>query len=176
MKQQQGKPQAQGREDKAIKPPIGILTQWRHRELRIDEINEAVERYNEMNYNFPIEWIIERREHLSWLHQHLPTSPYLIGWNPDSFIKAAPASSIPTEVQKEEWISIGEYEKLAIKKLADKPVIQMLLNDKKCGSFKDWPSNIHRMIDEAMGATREVRVKLPSSAPPISHKEDEKVK
>lgn len=82
-----------------------------------------------------------------------------------------PASS-SIEGQKEEWISIGDYEKLALKKLSDKPVIKMLLNDKKCGSFKDWPSNIHRMIDEAMGATRETRVKL--SAPTIS-KEDERV-
>jgi hypothetical protein len=66
--------------ERKVKPPIGIIAQWRIKEMRIDDIDAAIERYREANYAIPKEWLVERYELLAWLNQHLPTSPYLKGF------------------------------------------------------------------------------------------------
>jgi hypothetical protein len=65
------------KEEKTVKPPIGLIPEWRFRELRIEDIDAAIERYKAENYAVPIEWNVERYQHIQWLKACLPTSPYL---------------------------------------------------------------------------------------------------
>lgn len=44
------------------KPPIGIIPEWRHKELRLEEIREGMARYYKEGVEVPAEWIIEDEE------------------------------------------------------------------------------------------------------------------
>jgi hypothetical protein len=63
--------------EKVVKPPIGLMPEWRYKELRIDAIDAAMKRYDDAGYSIPYEWKLERHELIDWLREHLPTSPYL---------------------------------------------------------------------------------------------------
>lgn len=72
------------------------------------------------------------------------------------------SDSIPSSsVAGEEWISLKEYEQKVLQLLADKPVIKMLVQNGL--PFEKWGNNINNLIDKELGATRELRVKMPSS-------------
>ena len=49
--------------NKSEKPPIGLVPKWLHEEIvmtkRMNDILEAVTRYNFANYPVPIEWLEE---------------------------------------------------------------------------------------------------------------------
>lgn len=64
-------------DNNSVRPPLGIIPEWRFRELRIDEIRIAIKRYEEANFKIPAEWIDEMSNHLQWLRDYLPTSPLL---------------------------------------------------------------------------------------------------
>lgn len=44
------------------KPPIGITPRWLLDEERAREIEQAIMRYNEVDYPIPVEWIQELNE------------------------------------------------------------------------------------------------------------------
>ena len=50
----------------AAKPPIGLRPEFIWRELRIEEILEAMERYCEAKMTVPPIWIEELRDHMKW--------------------------------------------------------------------------------------------------------------
>lgn len=41
------------------KPPLGIMPEWRWKELRVEELNEAIKRYSEAGLRAPDEWLRE---------------------------------------------------------------------------------------------------------------------
>lgn len=50
------------------RPPLGLMPQWRHKELRLKEINEAMGRYLTKSLEpIPPEWIIEQNDLCEWL-------------------------------------------------------------------------------------------------------------
>jgi hypothetical protein len=50
------------------RPPIGLMPEWRHKELRLKEIKEAIERYLRENQQpIPLSWIAEQYEIEGWL-------------------------------------------------------------------------------------------------------------
>lgn len=51
----------------ANKPPLGIIPRWRVTEIRIEEINQAINRFIEAKQEIPVEWIKELNELLLWL-------------------------------------------------------------------------------------------------------------
>ena len=59
-------------------------------------------------------------------------------------------------MNKQQWISLSEYEQKVYEQLGDKPVIKMLKEQEI--PFENWGANIHRMVDQGMGAVRETRV------------------
>lgn len=80
----------------------------------------------------------------------------LIAYAPEMY---AMLQSLSAQSEGERWVSVEEYKNIAIKALEDKPVIKMLMGQNI--PFEKWAANIQKMVDEAMGAVREVRVKLP---------------
>jgi hypothetical protein len=49
------------------KPPVGIIPEWRHKELRLEEINEGIGRFLEANEPIPVNWIAEQYGLTCWL-------------------------------------------------------------------------------------------------------------
>ena len=49
------------------KPPIGLRPRFIVSELRLKEIEAAIERYAAVNKDIPIEWVDEKIEILDWL-------------------------------------------------------------------------------------------------------------
>ncbi len=49
------------------KQPIGLKPEWLHKEIRLKEINEAIDRYIEANQPVPLDWIVEQRIITLWL-------------------------------------------------------------------------------------------------------------
>lgn len=49
------------------KPPLGLMPEWRHKELRLQEIREAVQRYIDANEPVPINWVAEEYALRGWL-------------------------------------------------------------------------------------------------------------
>lgn len=54
-------------DDNQHRPPIGLLPEWRHKELRLQEINEAIGRYLEVNKPIPVNWIAEQYGLICWV-------------------------------------------------------------------------------------------------------------
>lgn len=48
------------------KPPLGLMPEWRHKELRLQEIREAVQRYLDKGKAVPINWIAEEYDLQGW--------------------------------------------------------------------------------------------------------------
>lgn len=55
-------------------PPLGLRPQWIWVEMRIKEIEEAMERYRLKNRPIPEEWDLELHEHRAWCAKHSPLS------------------------------------------------------------------------------------------------------
>lgn len=53
--------------DTAKKPPLGLMPEWRHKELRLQEIRGAIERYLEAKEPIPVNWIAEEYALRGWL-------------------------------------------------------------------------------------------------------------
>lgn len=51
----------------ATKPPLGLMPEWRHKELRLAEIREAVQRYLDAKEAVPVNWIVEEYCLREWL-------------------------------------------------------------------------------------------------------------
>lgn len=60
------------------KPPMGLHPEWWHKEDRIEEINDAIERYTKAKLYFPVEWLIERKDLIAWIKLNKPDSPHAI--------------------------------------------------------------------------------------------------
>lgn len=52
------------------KPPIGLRPRRIAVASRIQEIDEAIQRYIDAGYAFPDHWTDERNELLNWLRKH----------------------------------------------------------------------------------------------------------
>lgn len=55
------------------RPPLGIMPEWRHKELRREELGKAIKRYIKSDLDFPEEWMIEYGELCTWLNKNSPT-------------------------------------------------------------------------------------------------------
>ena len=49
-------------DQKIKRPPLGLVPQFIRLEHREKEINEAIERYSNADYEIPLEWYTERTE------------------------------------------------------------------------------------------------------------------
>lgn len=49
------------------KPHLGLMPEWRHKELRLQEVDAAIQRYCEENKAVPINWIVESYTLREWL-------------------------------------------------------------------------------------------------------------
>ena len=70
------------------KPPLGLMPEWRHKELRLQEIREAIKRYLDANEPIPVNWIAEEYCLREWLENRKKPQP--------------PETGIPTLDRQEE--------------------------------------------------------------------------
>jgi hypothetical protein len=54
-------------EDSSNRPPLGLMPEWRHKELRLGEVRQAVKRYIDAKQPVPINWIVEEYCLREWL-------------------------------------------------------------------------------------------------------------
>lgn len=47
--------------EKVQKPPLGLIPLWLYNEMRLKNINDAIERYRMEEYDIPQEWIAEKQ-------------------------------------------------------------------------------------------------------------------
>lgn len=54
-------------EDYSQRPPLGVMPEWRWKELRVQELDDALNRYADEMKELPQEWINEKYELQKWL-------------------------------------------------------------------------------------------------------------
>lgn len=59
----------QSKQRPSSRPPLGVMPEWRWKELRLQELNEATERYKDAFKEIPDEWIEEKYQLQTWLNK-----------------------------------------------------------------------------------------------------------
>jgi hypothetical protein len=64
--------------EQVVRPPLGIMPEWRWKELRAQELNDAIKRYCQEDKEIPQEWLDEQEGIQKWLqirNKNKPTPP-----------------------------------------------------------------------------------------------------
>lgn len=84
------------------RPPLGLMPEWRHKELRLDEINAAMVRYHKAQKAIPVEWAKEQLELGLWLRSRRDNVTY-----PDHEFIVVGAKEICVFHSFQTWVNKG---------------------------------------------------------------------